>query len=144
MKILNRKAHYDFSIIETYIAGIMLTGSEVKSVKSGEANISDSSFVFLKDGEVFIRNFKISKYKENFSGDLFEENRDKKLLLNKKEIYKIEKLLHDTGVTIVPLEVFPKNGLFKIKIAIAKGKNTVDKRETIKKRDLDRESKRGI
>ena len=141
LKIVNRKAYHDFAVLEEYTAGIVLFGTEVKSIRNGDATISDS-FIFLKDGEVFIKNLKVAKYKNKHSLEKHDEARDKKLLLSRKEILKIEKFLQDKGTTIVPLEVFSYKKLIKVKIGVVRGKKLWDKRETIKKRDADRELRR--
>ena len=141
LKIVNRKAYHEFSVLEEYTAGIVLFGTEVKSIRNGDATISDS-FIFLKDGEVFIKNLKVAKYKNKHSLEKHDESRDKKLLLSKKEILKIDKLLQDKGTTIVPLEVFSYKNLIKVKIGVVRGKKLWDKRETIKKRDAERELRR--
>lgn len=141
LKIVNRKAYHDFAVLEEYTAGIVLFGTEVKSIRNGDATISDS-FIFLKDGEVFIKNLKVAKYKNKHSLEKHDESRDKKLLLSRKEILKIEKFLQDKGTTIVPLEVFSYKNLIKVKIGVVRGKKLWDKRETIKKRDADRELRR--
>ena len=142
MKIsTNRKAYYDFSIILEVDCGIVLIGNEVKSIRRGDVTISDS-FIYLKDGEVWAKNIKVAKYKQSHSIDKHDENRDKKLLLNRKEINKIERLLENNGVTIITLGLFILNNRIKVKIAVATGKKERDKRESIKKRDIERELRR--
>ncbi len=142
MKIsVNRKAYYEFSILESFDAGIVLQGSEVKSIRQHNVSIMDS-FAYVSEGEVWLKNMKISKYKQAHPMEKIDENRDKKLLLNRREINKIEKLLQDTGTTIVPLEIFTTRNKIKIKIAVVKGKRQYDKRESIKKRETNRELKR--
>ncbi len=141
LKIVNRKAYHEFAVLQDYTAGIVLVGTEVKSIRKGDATISDS-FIFLKNGEVFIKNMKVAKYKESHVAEKHEESRDKKLLLSRKEILQIEKLLQDKGTTMVPLEVFSYRNMIKVKIGVVKGKKLWDKRETIKKRDVDRELRR--
>jgi SsrA-binding protein len=141
MKISNRKAFFEYFILDEYVAGVVLVGSEVKSIRQGDANINES-YVFINNDEIWIKNMYISKYKQANTIEKNDENRDRKLLLNKKEIQKIQKSLQDNGITIIPLEVFLLNNKVKIKIGIAKGKKLYDKRETIKKRDVDRELKR--
>jgi SsrA-binding protein len=143
MIALNRRARYEFDFIDEYDAGIMLVGSEVKSIRMGNVTLIDA-FIYIKDNEVWIKNLKVAPYKSAHSLDIHEENRDKKLLLNKKEISKIRKKLEDKGITAIPLGIFIKHNRVKIKIAVAKGKKNWDKRETIKKRDLDREMQRNI
>ena len=141
LKIVNRKAYHEFAVLKDFTAGVVLVGNEVKSIRKGDATISDS-FIFLKDGEVFLKNMKVAKYKESHSAEKHDDSRDKKLLLNKSEIEQIEKLLQDKGTTIVPLEVFSYRNMIKVKIGVVKGKKLWDKRETIKKRDVERELRR--
>ena len=111
-KIINRKAYYEYEIIREFISGIQLVGSEVKSLRQGNANMGDS-FCYVWNGEVFIKNLFISKYNES-SYLNHEERRDRKLLLNKKEIRDIIKLTQETGITTIPLEILTMNGKFKI------------------------------
>lgn len=139
--ITNRKARYEYQLLQEFDAGLVLLGNEVKSLREGNATLSDS-FIFIKDGEVWIKNLIISKYTHSHSADKHNENRDKKLLLNKKEIDKISRSLLETGVTAIPLLVFSSKNKLKIKIAIAKGKKLWDKRESIKERDIKREINR--
>lgn len=143
MIALNRRARYEYTFIEEFDCGIILVGSEVKSVRMGNVTLIDA-FIFIKDNEVWIKNLKIAPYKSAHTLDIHEENRDKKLLLNKKEILRIKRKLEDKGITAIPLGMFVKNNKIKIKIAVAKGKKTWDKRETIKERDLTREMQRNI
>ena len=105
MKITNRKAYFEYSVIEEFSCGIKLLGNEVKSIRNGDITLNDS-FVFLKNGEVFAKNMKVSKYKQAHMLDKHDENREKKLLLKRREIDKIEKLIQVVGTTIIPLEVF--------------------------------------
>ncbi len=141
LKIVNRKAYHEFAVLQDFTAGVVLVGNEVKSIRKGDATISDS-FIFLKDGEVFLKNMKVARYKESHSAEKHDDSRDKKLLLNKREIAQIEKLLQDKGTTIVPLEVFSYRNMIKVKIGVVKGKKLWDKRETIKKRDVERDLRR--
>lgn len=143
MIALNRRARYEYTFIEEFDCGIILVGSEVKSVRMGNVTLIDA-FIYIKDNEVWIKNLKIAPYKSAHTLDIHEENRDKKLLLNKKEIVRIKRKLEDKGITAIPLGMFVKNNKIKIKIAVAKGKKTWDKRETIKERDLTREMQRNI
>jgi SsrA-binding protein len=143
MIALNRRARYEYNFIEEYDAGIVLVGSEVKSVRMGNVTMVDA-FIYIKDNEVWIKNLKVAAYKSAHSLDKHEENRDKKLLLNKKEITRIKRKLEDKGTTAIPLGMFIKHNRIKIKIAVAKGKKTWDKRSTIKERDLTREMQRNI
>ena len=140
MKIVNKKAYFDYFVVEDFVAGLVLTGSEVKSLRRGDVNFNDGYIIF-KDGELFIKNMRIAKYKEATYNN-HEEMRDKKLLLTKKEINKISKSYDERGITVIPLEVFTLKNRFKLKIGICRGKKNYDKRETIKQKDLEREYQR--
>ena len=133
MMITNRKVRYEYHIIKEYTAGIRLFGSEVKSIRNNDVSISES-FVYISDGEVFIKGMHIGRLK-NSSRD-HQEMRDKKLLLNRKEIHNIAKNLTERGITLITLEIFDLEGKIKLKIAIAKGKKLYDKKEAIKERDI--------
>ena len=137
MEINNKKAYHDYFILETYEAGIVLQGTEVKSIRVNGANIKDS-YAIIKNGEVFLLNMHISHYE---LGNIFnhDETRTRKLLLNKREIKKIKDKIDLDGNTLVPLKLYFKNGKAKILIGVAKGKKNYDKRETIKERDIKRE-----
>lgn len=141
--VKNKKAYFEYHILEEYDAGVVLIGSEVKSIREGNVTLSDS-FIYLKDGEVWLKNFKIARYNQNHPSVKHDDNRDKKLLLTKKEISKIGKSLQDKGTTCVPLSVFVKKNKIKIKIGVAKGKKLWDKRQTIKERDIKRDLQRNL
>lgn len=144
MKITtNKKAYFEYSVLESFDAGIILIGNEVKSIRGNNVTIADS-FVYIKNGELFIKNMKVAKYKQAHMLDKHDENREKKLLLNRKEINKIEKLIQGVGTTIIPLEVFISRNLIKIKIGVCKGKKLWNKKEDIKNRDIDRDAKREL
>ncbi len=136
MEILNRKARHDYFIEEEYECGIVLTGTEIKSIRSGSCNISDS-YAIVRNGELFLLNMFISHYKE---GNIFnhDESRTRKLLMHKKEINKINNKIKLEGYTLVPLKVYFKNSYAKVLLGLAKGKKNYDKRETIKERDIKR------
>lgn len=137
MEIVNRKARHEYEILETYIAGIVLQGSEVKSIKDGKANIGDA-YCCITNNEMWMKNSHVSKYdSDRFTNH--EEKRDRKLLLTKKEIRKIREATLAPGYTIVPLNVFIQRGLIKVKIGVCKGKKMYDKRNDIKDRDNKRE-----
>ena len=142
MSINNKKAYYEYHILEEYVAGIKLLGSEVKSLRDGNGNISDT-YVFINNGEVFVRGMYIAKYKES-SWMNHEEVHDRKLLLTKKQIGDLQKELKVSGITIVPLSLFISGGKFKLKIGIAKGKKTWDKKSAIREREVLRDSLRDI
>jgi len=139
----NRKAYYEFSILEEFDAGIVLLGNEVKSIRKGDVTIGDS-FAYMKNGEIWIKNVKVAPYKQAHKLDKHDENREKKLLLNKKELTKIDRMLGDKGTTIVPLAIFVNNNRIKVKIGVCKGKKLWNKKEDIKSRDIDRDAKREL
>src|SRR5690606_12326859 len=144
INIKNKKAKFEYHLIDTFTAGIILTGTEIKSIRNSKASILEAYCVYV-DGEVFIRNMHITAY-ENGSFYNHKPRNDRKLLLNKKEIQKIEKFLKVKGNTIVPLKMFLSDkGWAKIDIATAQGKKTHDKRQDLKekddKRDMDRAMK---
>lgn len=136
MEINNRKAKFDYTILEEIEAGMVLKGTEVKSIKDGKANIKDS-YAIIKNGEVYLLNMHISEYKE---GNIFnhEETRTRKLLLHKKEILKLRDKVELQGLTLIPLKAYFKKNKAKVLLGLAKGKKTYDKRESIKERDIKR------
>jgi len=143
IQIKNRKASFEFSFIEKFIAGIKLTGTEIKSIRSGKANINEAFCAIMSD-ELWVRNMYIEEYE---MGNRFnhEPKRNRKLLVNKSELKKIKNTLKDQGLTIVPIQLFVNDkGLAKLEIAIAKGKKLYDKRDDIKKRDTEREISRRL
>ena len=136
----NRKARFNYFFQEFYEAGIVLTGSEVKSLRDGKANISES-YAFDENGELFLVNSHIPSYKES-SYNNHDPRRNRKLLLNKKEINKLMGRLNREGYTLIPTKLYFKKGKAKVEIAVAKGKKQHDKRYTKKKRDWNREKAR--
>ena len=139
----NRSAHYNFSIIESFVAGVVLVGTEVKSLRQGKASFNDA-FCAFDGNELFLRNLHIPEY-EYGTANNHEAVRERKLLLNRQELKKMLKRTKEKGHTIVPLRIFfSESGYVKIEIALAKGKKTYDKRDGIKKRDMDRELKRSM
>lgn len=140
MKIVNKKAYFDYFVVEDFVAGLVLTGSEVKSLRRGDVNFNDGYIIF-KDGELFIKNMRIAQYKEATYNN-HEEMRDKKLLLTKKEITKISKSYDEKGITVIPLEIFTLKNRFKLKVGICRGKKNWNKKESIKAKDIEREIKR--
>ncbi|AFH49451.1 tmRNA-binding protein [Ignavibacterium album JCM 16511] len=139
---VNRKARHDYHILQTFEAGIVLVGTEVKALREGKANLVDS-YATVKNGEVWLVSAHISEYKQ---GNINNHNptRDRKLLLNKSEIRKLIGKTKEKGLTLIPLRMYFKNGRVKVELAIAKGKKSYDKRETIAKRDFQREQERKI
>ena len=137
MKILNRKARYDYEILETLEAGIMLTGSEVKSVRAGHADLS-GSFARIRGSEVYLVNASIFPY-VHARLENYDPKRTRKLLLHKKQILSLKAKMDGSNLTIVPLCVYTTRLLIKAELALAKAKKVYEKRETIKKRDIARE-----
>jgi len=139
MEIKNKKAYFDYTILKEIEAGIELVGTEIKSIRKGSVDLKDS-FVTIKNNEAYLLNVYIAKYEE---GNRFnhEERRTRKLLLHKEEIKRLKEEKETEGISIVPLKMYIKNNHAKVQIAIAKGKKLYDKRESIKKRDLEREQR---
>ncbi len=138
----NRKANYNYFLLEEYVAGIVLKGCEIKSIRNRDVNMSDSYCTFVGN-ELIIKNMHISPYKNSgFAYGDYEPKRDRKLLLTKRELRKLQRDVQTKGYTIVPVNLYTNDkGLVKLTIAMAKGKHTYDKSQTIKERDLDREMK---
>ena len=140
MEIKNKKAYYDYFIEKEIEAGIVLSGTEIKSIRKGSANLKDS-YAKIKNNEIFLLNMFIAKY-DNGSYNNKDERRTRKLLLHKNEINRLNEKVAKEGYTLVPLELYFKNNKAKILIGLAKGKHTYDKRAAIKEKELDRESKK--
>jgi SsrA-binding protein len=138
----NRKARHDFELMDKFEAGVVLTGSEVKSIRGGSINLKDSYVVFQGD-EIFLQNCHISVYKASSYNNHVPE-RLRKLLLNRSEIIKIISKIQERGFSCVPTQVYLKNGRVKIEIALAKGKKQHDKRDALKKRDSDKQARDAI
>jgi SsrA-binding protein len=138
MEILNRKASFNYFIQEEIECGIVLTGTEIKSIREGKANIKDS-YAIIRNNECFLLNMHISEYKE---GNIFnhDPDRTRKLLLHKKEILKLKVSLEQEGLTLIPLKLFFKGNKLKVSLGICKGKKLYDKRESIKEKDQNREA----
>ena len=140
MEILNKKAKFDYFIDDTFECGIVLKGTEIKSIRSGKANLKDS-YGIIKNNELYILNMHISRYE---AGNIFnhEETRTRKLLAHKKEIYKMKNKLNIEGYTLIPVKLYIKDGKAKILLGVAKGKKNYDKKEVIKERDIERFNKK--
>ncbi len=140
MEIENRKARFDYFIEDTYEAGIVLKGTEIKSIRQGKCNLKDS-YALIKNNEAFLINAHIASYEK---GNIFnhEETRTRKLLLNSSEILKLKSKLDAEGYTLIPLKLYIKKGFAKVLIGVAKGKKDYDKRESIKKKDIEREMRK--
>ena len=135
----NRKAFHDYHLLETFEAGIVLLGTEVKAIREGRVNLRDS-FARVEDGEVFLYNVNISPYSHRGYAD-HEPLRRRKLLLHRDEIRKLIGKTVEKGMTLVPVRLYYKNGRVKVAVSLAKGKKEFDKRETIKRREADRETR---
>lgn len=140
--ITNRKARFEYEILQTYEAGMVLQGTEVKSLRAGKANMVDS-YAVVKNGEVFLLSLHINEYEQGNINN-HEPTRDRKLLLNKNEIRKINSKLNEKGLTLIPLSLYFKAGKVKVELGLCKGKKVYDKRETIAKRDFQRDQERKI
>ena len=139
VNILNKKARFEYEILDKYSAGIVLTGTEIKSIRSSQASIAESFCEFNEKGELFVINMTIQEYR---FGNIYNHapKAERKLLLNKRELKKLRKEVQNAGLTIVPLRLFiNENGYAKLDIALAKGKKLYDKRDTIKDRDNKRD-----
>jgi SsrA-binding protein len=143
INIRNKRASFEYSFLDKFVAGLKLTGTEIKSIRQGKANISDA-FCVIEKGEVWVRNMQVEEY-EKATHFNHRPKQDRKLLLNKHEIRKLENNLKDQGLAIVPIRLFLNDkGLAKMEIALAKGKKIYDKREDIKKKDIQRETQRQL
>ncbi|MBD0350535.1 MAG: SsrA-binding protein [Bacteroidota bacterium] len=143
MEIKNRSAYFEYYIDDKYVAGIILTGTEVKSLRAGKASFNDSYCIFQK-GELWVKSLHIAEYTHGTFNN-HEPLQDRKLLLNRRELKRLESKIKEKGYTIVPLRIFfNEKNLAKVEIGLGKGKKLHDKRETIKQRDTEREIKRHL
>jgi SsrA-binding protein len=141
VNIRNKRASFEYQFLDTYVAGIQLTGTEIKSIREGKVNLQDGYCVY-HEGELWIKQMHISTYNEGTYNN-HEPLRDRKLLMTRRELNKLEDKLKDKGLTIVPVKLFTTaRGFAKLEIALAKGKKLFDKRESIKERDTTRELSR--
>ncbi len=138
----NRRAKFDYEIFETYTAGLVLLGPEIKSIRLRQVNIN-SSFIKIENDEAFIYGMQISPYQFN-TIKLIDEFRKRKLLLHKSEIRKLKSYTERKGFTIIPLELFLKNGWAKLKIAVARGRKKFNKKEYLKEKDIERQTRREL
>ncbi|MCD8201557.1 MAG: SsrA-binding protein SmpB [Clostridia bacterium] len=139
----NKKARFEYFIEETFEAGIVLEGSEVKSIREGACNLADS-FCYIKNGEVFVKNMHIGYYNRSAAFNTKDTKRDRKLLLTKREISKIAGKINEKGMTLIPISVYDKNNLIKVEVALCKGKHTYDKKKVLAEKDTKREMDREI
>ena len=139
----NKQAFFDYEILEKFEAGLLLHGFEVKSIRSGRASLR-ASFVFFKQGEPYLNNASVPSYQSLNTPKDYDPNRSRKILLNKKEILHLSNAVQEKGLTLIPLRLYTKGDKIKVEVALAKGKKKFDKRESIKKRDANREIARNI
>lgn len=140
--VSNRKAFHNYEVLETLEAGIILLGTEIKSLRNHGGNLQEAFVVFNK-GDPYLKNASIAPYKY---GNLFnhEEKRERKLLLHKREIAKLQSLIQEKGLTVIPLAMYLKKGFVKVKLGVARGKKAYDKRAALKKREHDRQIERSV
>jgi len=145
MKLIveNRQARHEYFIEETYVCGIVLEGSEVKSIRAGNINLKDS-FCLIANGEVFVKNMHVAVYDKSGAYNTRNSKRDRKLLLRRAEINKLVGKVGEKGFSLIPLEVYFEGSLCKVKMGLCKGKHTYDKKETIKQRDIKRSTEREL
>ena len=145
MKVLidNRLARHEYFIEDTVEAGIVLDGGEVKSLKAGNANLSDS-FCLIANGEVFLKNAHVAVYDKSSAYNVKDSRRDRKLLLNKREIIRLKQKVAEKGYTLVPLKLYLKNALIKVELGVCKGKHTYDKKQVLKEKDIKKKTDREI
>jgi len=144
IKIVNRKARYEYQLEKSFVAGIQLTGSEIKSIRLANANLNEA-YCYFKGDELFVKDMYIAEYEQAYQNEQHETKRDRKLLLNRVELDKIKKKIESKGYTVVATKLFLNaKGLAKLEIYLAVGKKLFDKRKAIKERDIDRESARKI
>ncbi|MDD3491482.1 MAG: SsrA-binding protein SmpB [Candidatus Pacebacteria bacterium] len=143
--IFNKKAAFDYEILEKFEAGIVLSGTEIKAIKSGKANLA-GSFAIIRNNEIFLLNLSIPPYQPKNVSASYQPDKTRKLLLHKKQIASLSGQLKQKNLTLIPLRMYNKHGLIKVELALAKGKKKFDKRESIKKRETQRKidrAKRG-
>ena len=145
MKVIceNREARHEYFIIDTYEAGISLDGGEVKSIRLGNVNLKDS-FCAIANGSLFIKNMHVSVYDKSGAYNIREAKRDRRLLLHKSEIRRLQQKSAEKGFTIVPLKLYYKDALIKVEVGLCKGKHTFDKKQTLMERDIKRSMEREI
>jgi len=140
--IVNKKASFDYALLESIEAGVELLGTEAKSVRAKHGSLS-GAYVAILSGEIYLLGAHIPAWQERNVATTYDPYRSRKLLLNKKELLGLEKALHTKGLTVIPISLYSKGRYIKAQIAIAKGKKNFDKRDVLKKKDLDREARRG-
>lgn len=139
-RLVNRKARFEYEVLESVEAGIALTGPEVKSLRLGRGSLIDA-FIQIRQGQAYLINMTIPRYQFTDARD-YEATRTRKLLLHKKEIYSLHQKTDGQNLTLIPLEIYPKGSRFKVSIGVARGRKQHDKRQVLKQRDIERETKR--
>lgn len=137
----NKRANFDYKILETLGAGLVLTGAEVKSIRAGQIHLKDA-FITIKDSEMYLTNAHIASYPQAYKNNPIDPTRPRKLLLKKSEISRLIGLKSRQGLTIIPLKVYTKQHLIKLEIGVGQGRKKVDKREMLKKRDIEKEMRK--
>ena len=145
MKVIaeNRQVRHEYFIEDTYEAGICLEGGEVKSIRNGSVNLKDS-FCYIRDMEMFVKNMHVAVYDKSGAFNTKDAKRDRKLLLNKKEILKIKSKAEQQGYTLIPVRLYYKQSLIKLELGICRGKHTYDKKQTLKEQDIKRSAERDM
>ncbi len=145
MKVIveNREARYEYFVEDTFETGISLDGGEVKSIRAGNVSLKDA-YCSVYNGELYIKGMHVAVYDRGSSFNIKDSRRDRKLLMHKSEIHRLMGKVNEKGYTIAPLKLYFKQSLIKVEIGLCKGKNTYDKKQTIRERDLDRSAKREI
>lgn len=133
--VINKKASFDYDFLEKFEAGIVLSGAEIKAIKTGKANLA-GSFAIIRNNEAFLLNLSIAPYQPKNMEASYSPDKTRKLLFHQKQIFYLSSLLKQKNLTLVPLRMYNKHGLIKVELALAKGKKKFDKREAIKKRDI--------
>ena len=139
----NRLAYHEYFVLESVEAGIVLDGGEVKSIKKGDLNLKDS-FCTIYDGDLYIKNMHVATYDKAGAFNIKDAKRDRKLLLHKEEIIRLNSKVQKKGLTLVPLKIYFKKALIKVELGLCQGKHTFDKKQTLKEKDLKKESERAI
>jgi len=140
---VNRKARHDYVVHDTYEAGLVLTGAEIKSIRAGQVNLRDS-YVTIRDGEAWLVGMHVAPYRHASNHEAYEPKRDRKLLLHRREIMRLQGQSQEKGFTIVPLRLYLKGNRAKVEIALARGKKLYDKREAMRKKETAREIQRNL
>ena len=139
----NRQVRHEYFIEQTFEAGLCLEGGEVKSIRAGSVNLKDS-FCYIRDMEVFVKNMHVAVYDKSGAFNTKDAKRDRKLLLNKREILKIKSMADQKGYALVPIRLYYKQALIKMELGVCRGKHTYDKKDTLKERDIKRSAERDI